>query len=410
MPDPTNQQTGENGAQPPTPQRPHAEDEVSLLDILLVIARNKRLILWITGIVTFLGLSYAMVAPLEYTSTARVIREAPSDAPQGISGGLSALRGLGISVGGAASGLTPEAYPDLLTSREVRLAVVRDTFYFPEVERRMTYVEYVSRPAGLIGTIVDGVKRYTIGLPGTIMQAVNRTPSRSVGVDSTVASVFPTEMEEQAMKSVKDVVTSSVNPENGLMSISVTADSPVFAAEMADSFLQHLSARVSTIRTEKARRNLAFIEKEFAEAERELRAAEEQLAAFMDRNQGISSERLRNEQERLRRQVQFKSDLYSELQTQLTQAQIELQRSEPILTVIERPVPPMTRSAPNRMFIVLISLVVGVFIGISVAFVKTFFENTEEDAEEQEKLEEIKKGLVPARLAEFMSSRQAGRS
>ena len=397
MPNPSNQQTGANGAQQPAPQRPYAEDEVSLLDILLVIARNKRLILWTTGVVTFLGLSYAVLAPLEFTSTARVIREAPSDAPQGISGGLSALRGLGISVGGGASGLTPKAYPDLLTSREVRLAVVRDTFYFPEVERRMTYVEHVNQPPDLIGTIVEGVKRYTIGLPGTIMQAVKGTSMRRpAGMNGAGASVYPTEAEEEAMKDVRGGVSSSVNPENGMMSISITAGNPMLATELAESFLQHLSGRVTAIRTEKARRNLAFIKDEFSKAERELRAAEEQLAAFMDRNQGISSERLRTEQERLRRQVQFKSDLYSELQTQLTQAQIELQRSEPILTVIEKPVPPLTRSAPSRTIIVLISLVIGVVIGIGGAFVKTFFDNTEENAEEQEKLDEIRKAFIPA--------------
>jgi uncharacterized protein involved in exopolysaccharide biosynthesis len=181
------------------------------------------------------------------------------------------------------------------------------------------------------------------------------------------------------------------------MSIFVTAGSPMLAAEMADSFLQHLSVRVSTIRTEKARRNLAFIEKEFAEAGRELRTAEEQLAAFMDRNQGISSERLRTEQERLRRQVQFKSDLYSELQTQLTQAQIELQRSEPIVTVVEKPVPPMQRSAPHRTLIVLLSIILGGFIGIGGAFVTSFFDSSGKDDEKEKKLSEIKTSFIPRR-------------
>jgi uncharacterized protein involved in exopolysaccharide biosynthesis len=230
------------------------------------------------------------------------------------------------------------------------------------------------------------------------MRAIQGTPKRSVGMDSTGASTFPTEVEEEAMRALIGMASSSINPENGLMSISVTAGNPVLAAELANSFLQHLSERVTTIRTEKARRNVAFIEEEFAEAERELRTAEERLATFMDRNQGISSERLRTEQERLQRQVQFKSDLYNELQTQLTQAQIELQRSEPIVTIVEEPVPPSQRSSPQRKLIVLISLVLGGVLGVTTAFVRLLFSGHAKDQKQNEKMQEIRATLLPDRF------------
>ena len=136
--------------QPQGERRPYAEDEVSLLDILLVIARHKRLIVRTVLVVTVLGVLYAVLAPMEYTSTARVVREAQAEGGS-LPGGISALRGLGINLGGAASGLTPEAYPSILTSREVRLAVVRDTFYFADEDARTTFVAYVDQPPGAIG-------------------------------------------------------------------------------------------------------------------------------------------------------------------------------------------------------------------------------------------------------------------
>ena len=182
------------------------------------------------------------------------------------------------------------------------------------------------------------------------------------------------------------------------MSVSVMAEEPRLAASMANSFLQHLTDRVSAIRTEKARRNLAFMEERFAEVEQELRAAEEELAPFVDQNSGIQSARLETERERLQRQVSFKSELYQQLQAQVTQARIELQRSEPVITVVEEPVPTMNRSAPQRTLIVLLTLILGGFLGVGAAFVKAFFDNTEEDAEEQEKLDEIKASLIPDRL------------
>jgi uncharacterized protein involved in exopolysaccharide biosynthesis len=139
------------------------------------------------------------------------------------------------------------------------------------------------------------------------------------------------------------------------------------------------------------------MEERFTEVEQELRVAEEELATFVDRNSGIQSARLETERERLQRQVSFKSELYQQLQAQVTQARIELQRSEPVITIVEEPVPPMERSAPKRKLIVLLTLILGGFLGIGAAFVSAFFNNTEEDTEEQEKLEEIKASLIPER-------------
>jgi uncharacterized protein involved in exopolysaccharide biosynthesis len=384
MSDDRNEQHSENGAQPPAPQRPYAEDEVSLLDILLVIARHKQLILRTVLVFAVLGVTYALLASEEYTSTAKVVREAQEDMPSGLSGGLAALQGFGINIGGASSGLTPQAYTEILSSREVRLAVVRDTFYFADEDTSTTFVDYMDRPPGLVGTIL----KYTIGLPGTIMEALQGDQRAPVATQSGVR-VYPTEAEEEAIKAIGDRISSSVDQETGLMSVSVTAGQARLAAGLTESFLQHLTDRVSAIRTEKARRNLAFMEERFTEVEQELRVAEEELATFVDRNSGIQSARLETERERLQRQVSFKSELYQQLQAQVTQARIELQRSEPVITIVEEPVPPMNRSAPKRKLILLLSLILGGLFGLGGAFVKSFFENTGGDAVEQKKMEEI---------------------
>jgi len=57
----------------------------------------------------------------------------------------------------------------------------------------------------------------------------------------------------------------------------------------------------------------------------------------MDRNRDIQTARLRTEVERLQRQVTIKMELYRELQTQLMQAEIELQHIQPVITLVEAP-------------------------------------------------------------------------
>jgi uncharacterized protein involved in exopolysaccharide biosynthesis len=379
------------------PETTYAQDEVSLVDGLLVLARRKMLIVKTVTLFVVLGLAYAVLAPTEYTSSARVVREAPVDASQ-LPGGLAALSsGLGISLGGAASGLTPEAYPSILTSREVRLSVVRDTFYFPDEGRRMTYVEYKNLPPGIGQTIIE----YTLKLPWTLKKIIAPAPKRPAGTDASGSPIYPTEAEEEAIDDIKSEVSSSVDVESGLMTIRFTAGDPGPAAEIAQSFLDHLTQRVRTIRTDKSRRTLDFIRERYQQAQQDLRAAEEELAAFTDRNQSINSARLRTEQDRLERQVRFASSLFSDLQKQLTQARIEVQRNEPVITTVEQPVPPIERSAPMRTVAVLFAGVLGIVFGIVAALVAAYFDDQGDAGPEQDKIREIREQLHLDALTNF---------
>ncbi len=377
---------------------PRQEDEVSLLDILLVLARHKTLIVRTVLVFTLLGVTYALLAPEEFTSEAQVVREAQQESgglPSGIPSG--ALSGLGISLGGASSGLTPAAYPDVLQSREVRLAVVRDTFRFPDAERPMTFVDYVNRPAGPLSTVLD----YTLWLPwtlkGMIGQAISGSPAPA-GTTDTGEPLIPGEEEDEALKTIGDMISASVDEETGLMTISVTAGGPQLASDLAKSFLDRLATRVREIRTEKVRERVQFVEGRFEEAEQELETAEERLAQFLERNQNPTTATLQFRRDRLQRQVSFKEQLYSELQSQLTQTRLDLQRRQPVVTVVEQPVPPMERSAPKRTLIVVLCVFLGGLLGVGGAFVSAFFSEVSESVEEREKLQEVQENLIPDRF------------
>ncbi|WP_251963773.1 Wzz/FepE/Etk N-terminal domain-containing protein [Salinibacter ruber] len=374
---------------------PRQEDEVSLLDILLVLARHKTLIVRTVLVFTLLGVTYALLAEEEFTSEARVVREAQQEGgglPSGIPGG--ALSGLGISLGGASSGLTPPAYPDVLQSREVRLAVVRDTFRFPDVERPMTYVEYVNRPAGTLRQVL----KYTLWLPWTLKGMLGRAISKSpapAGTTQAGEPMIPSSEENNALKAVSGKISASVDDETGLMTISVTTEGAQLAADLAESVLDHFARRVREIRTEKVREQLEFVKERFKVAEQELEAAEERLTQFLERNQNPTTATLQFQRDRLQRQVSFKEQLYSELQSQLTQTRLDLQRRQPVVTVVEQPVPPMSRTSPQRTYIVLVALLFGGVAGIGLAFLKSFIENAKENVGEEKKIDEIRNRLIP---------------
>ncbi|WP_118838262.1 Wzz/FepE/Etk N-terminal domain-containing protein [Salinibacter ruber] len=372
---------------------PPREDEVSLLDILLVLARHKTLIMRTVLVFTLLGVTYALLAPEQFTSEARVVREAQEGG--GGSGGLpsgipsGALSSFGINLGGSASGLTPAAFPEILESREVRLAVARDTFRFPDVEQPMTFQEYANRPPGT----VDLLLKYTLVLPFTVKDVIGDALSGESGAGKNqVAGTGGrqlTEEEHRAVKAVGGKIASSVDEENGLMTISATAGGPKLASSVAESFLNHFTTRVREIRTQKVQERLDFVEERFEEAEQELETVEERLAQFLERNQNPTTATLQFRRDRLQRQVSFKEQLYSELQSQLTQTRLDLQRRQPVVTVVEEPVAPMLRSAPKRTLITVFAFMLGLVFGMGAALVRSFFLDGA-DKEEKRKMKGIK--------------------
>ncbi|HHP7239303.1 Wzz/FepE/Etk N-terminal domain-containing protein [Longibacter sp.] len=365
------------------------ENEVSLLDLILVLVRNRTLITWTVAAFVFVGVAYVVLSTDQYTSSATVVREQVESSPSVLSGGVSTLRGLGINLGAASSGLSPSAYLDVLRSREVRHAVVEETYTFPDVERPMTFVEYVNRPPGALETVL----KYTLELPWTVVGALRGSPDDTTAAVDLEGDVVLSKEEHEAIKAVSEMLSASVNPESGLMTISVTAMGPDLSADLARSFVQHLTSRVRTLRTEKIRQQLSFAEERFNQVESELKQAEDRLAQFLERNQNPTTATLRFQRDRLQQQVSFKEQLYSELQSQVTQTRFNLQRQQPVVTVVEHPVAPTKRSAPRTGFILVLSLLAGSIFGVLGALLNTYFQTAEDGDSEREKLTEIKQSL-----------------
>jgi uncharacterized protein involved in exopolysaccharide biosynthesis len=261
----------------------------------------------------------------------------------------------------------------------------------------MTFVDYVNRPPGALSRVLN----YTIWLPWTLKDALGRAISTSpapAGTTEVGEPLIPSPEEDEALKAIDDMVSASVDEESGLMTISVTAGGPRLASTLAESFLDHFKTRVRAIRTEKVRERLQFVEGRFQEVEEELETAEERLAQFLERNKNPTTATLQFRRDRLQRQVSFKEQLYSELQSQLTQTRLDLQRQQPVVTVVEEPVPPVEKSAPYRFLIVLMSLILGGVVGVGLGFGWKLFADRSEEPEGRKKIEEVQEALMPGVL------------
>uniref|UniRef100_A0A7V2F6I7 Lipopolysaccharide biosynthesis protein n=1 Tax=Rhodothermus marinus TaxID=29549 RepID=A0A7V2F6I7_RHOMR len=359
-------------------------DEISLLDLGVAIARQRRVIVVSVLAALVLGVVVALLMPRSYVAEAKL---APSTSPSS-SGALSALRSFGLSIGGEEV-VSPSVYPDIVQSPDFLLALARDTFYIAEEGRRMTLVEYYGKESWL--AYLNPLR----WLRGSARAPVQDLYSGVI--------VLPTEEEYAAIRELRSVLSASQKTGGGLLRdmpgvIVLRAESkdPYLSAALVERAIWHLQAAVNRIKTEKARQDLRFLEQKFAQVEAELRQAENELARFLDANRNPQTAQLRAEMERLQRQLSFKEQLYRELQIQKTQAEIQVQKEAPVLSIVQPPVPPNEPSGMSRKVIVFLFLFLGVFLGLGLALVRHWLSRAPADREAQQKVEEVQALLKPS--------------
>jgi Chain length determinant protein len=325
-----------------------ASEPVTLFEIIAaVISRRKRLLRLLVLSVVW-GAMMGLFSSSQYTASETLLSELERNASA--SGRIaSALRGFGISTGEVASGtLTVQSLPEILVSREVRLAVLSDTIAWPG-RGSITIVDYLSSGSGSwFGVVVEWVKNWTVKLPGRILTALSSTPSASEGSGGSPTKSVTAE-EELLLEWLLRVLITVHDVDTGLITVSATTDDPFLAAGLVTSFEKHLRSRIDQVYTGKAREILRFVEASHEAALIRLNDADEALATFKDRNRNASTARLRVEGDRLKRRVDLEAQLYSRSLTTLTEARLGLLRSEPATTVIEAAIPPAFPSGPNRM-------------------------------------------------------------
>ena len=409
----------------PSPQEPSGDGsparlsppgrEVAPLDVLVALVRERGLFVLVAGTVVLIGLTYAVASPNQYTAESTVVRKAV-DEDQNLPGSLPSLPGLDLSMGDpGGSGLPTSSYPDLLTSREVRLAVARDTFFFPTTGRRTTVVEHVNRPPGLGQRLLN----YTVWLPWTLTEwaaqvfgsdAVSPIDTREDGN----GLIVPTEAEQEALDVLAEAVTAeaqgggTLGETQRLMTISTTAAGPGLAARLNESFVEQLRRRVRAIHAQNTQQDLRFVRTRLAEARRELEQAEDSLSQFLEQNRSVLADGgvpdLSFRRDRLRRQVRFKEQLYSQLQGRVTETRLRLQRQQPVVTVAEQAAPPPSPSAPNRLLIVFISIGIGLAAGAGAVYVRSLRTSAEADEDGRDKMKTIRRGLTVTGIAQGVRS------
>jgi uncharacterized protein involved in exopolysaccharide biosynthesis len=357
------------------PQNGSDEVEIDLMDILKRIWDGRATILKITAVFSILGILYAIYTPNEYTTTVKLLPEFQQQNNLGRLGGLAAQFGLGGSVAGATNDvLPPQIYPEILTSTDFLHDIIKKKVHFEELQDSITIQEFYNehqKSNPLIG--------YTIGLPFKVL-ALLRPEQDSTQIELSVIDSYKrlTPKEMGAIGALRQAIEFSRDQQTSILTLNVNTQSPEVVVQLANHVNESLSNYLVTYRTEKSRQNLTFLEQLHTEARESFAREQDRLATFRDQNQGNLSAAARTNEQNIQSEYNIKLNVYNSLTEQLEQARIKLQEDTPVVSIIQDSVYPNGKSGPNRLLLLVLSILLGVMIGTMIILFKPMIQSVKE--------------------------------
>ena len=366
----------------PVPAMPDNDDEIDLTELLGKLWQKRKFILKTTGIFLLVGLFIALFSPVEYTAQCVVVPQG-KDNQGGNLGGLASIVGVNIGTSIISEGvISPVMYPTIIKSLPFTEVMMETPITVKKSEDKpITLYEYYTDKKYRTFNIVSAIKKYTIGLPCTIISLfkpvrIANTPSLENGNNDSVSSLVVITPQKQAVcNAIKNAVQYEYNQKEKYITIGYTFPEAVGAAQISEQLRKTLEQYVITYKTEKVKENLAFVEQSYEEAKKDFLRKQTALAAFQDANRGLTTAMARTTEQQLRNEYNIAFTVYNELARQLEQAKLSVKETQPVFTVIDPVIVPLEKSAPNRGLIVIVFCVVGFIIAVIWVFAAPFFKS-----------------------------------
>ncbi len=341
------------------------EDTIDLVALVRKVWVKRKLVLIITGSFMALGLFVALLTPNQYTARCTLVPQAGKQSSGGNLGGLAAMAG--INLGSVSSGevLSPNVYPNIIKNVDFQKELIHSLYVFEDVEEPVTYYTYATDPQYRKFNLLGSIKKYTVGLLGTIVEAIRGEPEENnklIGSGISVSRL--TYKEHKVLERLHKVFTLSLNQKEGYVQLSTTMRDPYLAAQITTKAQQLLQAYLTDFKLQKVQANLEFVEGSYREAKANFEAKQEELARFRDANVNLTSAMARTREEKLQSEYSLLLGVYTELAKQKEQAKIAVTETTPILTVIEPVVVPVEKSKPSRARMLIIYTFLGLIVGV----------------------------------------------
>ena len=343
------------------------EQEIDLVELIQRMWVNRWLIVKVTAVFMVLGVLVALFSAKVYTASCDVVPQTSKSGPSSSMSSLAALAGINLNAAQSAESLSPSVYENIMSSTTFRKELMQTMIDFEEVGHPVSFFDYYTSEEYNKPSVFSYIKKYTIGLPFTILNAIRGEqpePDYSgVGDDSNAIETISKD-EYDAMTILGESIALSLDEKKGYVTITANMPEAVAAAQLAQATLTLLQKYITEFKIEKVQSNLDFVQERFDEAKRNFEDVQARRAKLRDANMNTSRYSARTELERLDAEYTLAQGVYTSLAQQVEQAKISVKETTPILTVIKPVTVPYKKSKPQRAMILFAFTFLGAVAGM----------------------------------------------
>ena len=375
------------------------EDEISLLDLAITLARHKKTILRAPIVVGLLAAIVSFIMPPVYTADTVILPpQQQSGAAAMLASQLGALGGMGGSLG-------------IKNPNDVYLAMLKSRTLQDNMIRRFQLQRvYETKTATDTRKALTGATKVAAGKDGLITVSVDdRDPKRA----ATLANGYIDELQkltqvlavteasqrrlfyEKQLLQVKqqlsdaEIALKQTQESTGLIQLDAQAAGLVQATSSIRAQIAMKEVQLGAMRTFATGNNPDYIrtQQELAGLRAQL-AKVETGAVTAGKAPAAGLEYIRKV-----RDVKYYETIYELLAKQFEMAKLDEAKQSSVIQVLDKADVPERKSKPKRSQIVLISALAAGFLAILWAFIAEALKNASKDTEQHERLTQLRQLL-----------------
>lgn len=324
------------------------ESSIDFVKLWNDVLKHRRLYYKVLPI-TFVIAAIIMLSIPNYYNCEVKLSPEMSSTSSSTSGLLSLASSFGVNLGKAGGmgteALFPTLYPDLMNSVDFKtslfpvLVTIEGDKDKGEKDRTMSYYDYMENE--------QKKPWWSAAIGGTVKWLVSLFKDK----EEEAAKVNPFRLtKEQAdiVKAINENIVCDVDKKTMVISINVKDQDPVICATMADTVKTRLQNFITDYRTRKARVDLEYNKKLYAETKARYDKARRLYAEFVDANNDIILQTVRQRQVELENDMQIQYNAFTQVAAQLLAAEAKVQEDTPAFTTLQSATVPVKKTGPKR--------------------------------------------------------------
>ena len=271
---------------------------INLKPIGVFIKKKYKIALLAGFLMFFVGVFYAFLSPVEFSSSIRLVQEnnQNSIANQSLFRNLNML-----GVGGKSSSgdLSSETYPDIVKSTPFVLELLNKRITFHSLDSNVVIEDYFSIIQKT--PIINIIKKYTIRLPSRLISSFEKKPKNlpltlsksgnNSNIENRIDIDLPLTITRPQLRIINELssrIELTVDEIN-YIDIVCTMPDPIASAELTQLVYYQLTKYIIEDKTRKDLINKNFIEERKNEVKVRFYTSQQKLADFKDQNRNIQT-------------------------------------------------------------------------------------------------------------------------